>query len=682
METAKTGEVLELPAGPCPAEVTVANPAAFTLEGAADGGTVLEPTGSGKSIVQSAADVQFTLSGLTFTGTREAQAIALSGAGEAVTLSDDTFANDLDASGYGAGVSIQLPAASTATAPTRIIDDTFSGDSAAGGAGFALLGSSPLLVEGSSFTADGATAGGGLVVAGHDGGAGAVRLTGNTFGGPDAGEGDTAAWVGGGAEVTLQPSQTLTLVGNRFEHDRIAGAQATQERVGAGLFVSAAPGEASYPVTQSDDVFADNAIEATQKLPTPRLAAGGAGEWITGLAVQSTADRFTGNRVASDDGQPPEGGALGAFASATQGSTPAQPGVFTGVDDLFTGNSTAAGGWGGAIYVGGPPPDCSGGACPASGLALLDSTVVANSVDAGAGSEGGAIWGSPNDSLALSNSILYGNSPQPEIFGFTANAPTFAYSDVCNQSGGPAVAGAGNICANPLLNPDGSETRASPTIDAGSGALVPAGLATDIAGTPRILASRGGCHGAEPAIVDMGAFEFAGPSLFAPSCPAPGIACADARVESLVARLPSTARVDAMSCPGLISNPRLALLIQRGPLVARHGAVKVTITCEFAASYCAGTVTLRTTRAFASAAARGNRRRARKAAVTLGSASLRIAAGRIGVVKIHLRPAALARLGARRTVSVLIAVRARDSSGASASASRTSRLRLRATQRH
>jgi hypothetical protein len=40
-------------------------------------------------------------------------------------------------------------------------------------------------------------------------------------------------------------------------------------------------------------------------------------------------------------------------------------------------------------------------------------------VDAGLGSQGGAIWGDPNDTLALSNSIVYGNTPQPEIFGFT-----------------------------------------------------------------------------------------------------------------------------------------------------------------------------------------------------------------------------------------------------------------------
>src|SRR5215471_11340067 len=71
------------------------------------------------------------------------------------------------------------------------------------------------------------------------------------------------------------------------------------------------------------------------------------------------------------------------------------------------------------------------GSCPASTVTLHDSTVTGNSVDAGAGSEGGAIWGSLNDSLDIDNSIVFGNSPQPELFGFGANPPVIGFSDVC-----------------------------------------------------------------------------------------------------------------------------------------------------------------------------------------------------------------------------------------------------------
>jgi hypothetical protein len=174
---------------------------------------------------------------------------------------------------------------------------------------------------------------------------------------------------------------------------------------------------------------------------------------------------------------------------------------------------------GGAVYVCGPVGDCTG-TCPGSSLTLDDSTLVGNSVDAGSGSEGGALWGSGNDTLALANSILYGNTPQPEIYGF--GTLTLKYSDVCAETGGPAVpSGAGNICANPNLNADGTETENSPTVDAGSNALVPAGLTTDIAGNPRIVANHLGCTSTpQPAVVDMGAFEatFHGP---APPCPPP-----------------------------------------------------------------------------------------------------------------------------------------------------------------
>ncbi len=646
--SATAGEVLQLPAGHCQVEATVANTATFTLEGAGGGGTVLEPLGAGKSILQSDEGVRFTLSGLTFTGTSGAPAVLLTGAGEAVTLSGDTFNDDAYPSGYGAGVSIQLSAASTASSPTQLIDDTFSDDHASGGGGVALLGSSPLVVSGSTFTGDSASVGaGGLVVSSRDGGEGAVQITGSTFGGPSVEAGDTSGAVGGGAEIALLPSQSLALTANTFENDRIVGAHSARfEREGAGLFLGLAFEKTGYPVTQAHNMFTDNVIEATQETPSPLLPAGGAGEWISGLSVLSTADSFTGNRVAVNDGEPPEGGALGAFASGAVGATPAQPAIFTGRDDLFSGNSTATGGWGGAVYVGGPLPGCTG-SCPGSSLTLEDSTVVANAIDAGASEEGGAIWGSPNDSLALANSIVYGNT-QPEIYGFTSTTPTFAYSDLCTEPGAPVITGAGDICADPLLNPDGSETPASPTIDAGSNVLVPAGLTTDIAGNPRILKTRLTCYGELPATVDMGAFEFTrlGP---APPC-APYI----------------------NPCRCILRRPTVE--IADGPLHDRHGAVTVRLTCSRSVAYCDGTVTLTTVQAFASAR-RGRRHRLRKP-LLLGSVHFHIPGGKSARVKIHLSRSALARLLPRTRISVLVRTHARDEVGATATNAHTTGLHL------
>ncbi len=272
---------------------------------------------------------------------------------------------------------------------------------------------------------------------------------------------------------------------------------------------------------QAHNTFVGNAVEATE-LSSDKLAAGGGGEWVYGVDVQSTADIFSDNEVTVDEGEPPEGGGLGVLGTSTHEEHP-QLASFTGIDDLFLSNSIAPGGWGGAIYTGfqnagcQPVETCTG----STTLVLDDSTVYANEVKAGAGSQGGALWGSPNDSLTVANSIIFGNSPQPEVWGYAtgAGAPSFKYSDVCAESGGPLVpAGEGNICANPQLNANGEETASSPTIDAGSNALVPNGLTTDAFGDPRIFAGHASCSQSYPAIVNMGADELT-PSQ--PSCPAP-----------------------------------------------------------------------------------------------------------------------------------------------------------------
>lgn len=57
-------------------------------------------------------------------------------------------------------------------------------------------------------------------------------------------------------------------------------------------------------------------------------------------------------------------------------------------------------------------------------------------------------------------------------------------------------AGTGNICADPALagvgTGDAHETASSPTIDAGSNALVPSGVTSDFFGQPRILVGKFG----------------------------------------------------------------------------------------------------------------------------------------------------------------------------------------------
>ena len=93
---ATAGKVLQLPKGTCHTNLTVTDTAAFTLEGATGGGTILQPqTGqSGSSIIFSNDDVHFTLSGLELIGSHT-PALALGlGNGEAVTVKGDVFAGD------------------------------------------------------------------------------------------------------------------------------------------------------------------------------------------------------------------------------------------------------------------------------------------------------------------------------------------------------------------------------------------------------------------------------------------------------------------------------------------------------------------------------------------------------------------------------------------------------------
>jgi len=119
-------------------------------------------------------------------------------------------------------------------------------------------------------------------------------------------------------------------------------------------------------------------------------------------------------------------------------------------------------------------------------------------------------WGAvtclfPGSTLEVSNCVLYENRSSPggplEHFG---GGGTFGVSYSLVQGGYP---GEGNIDADPLFyDPENGDYRpaaGSPCIDAGSNALVPPGLTTDIDGWPRIV--DGNADGT--ATVDMGAYE-------------------------------------------------------------------------------------------------------------------------------------------------------------------------------
>ncbi len=496
----------------------VTNKQPFTLEG--DGSTVLTPKTAGKPIIESSTEgMRFTLEDLTFEdGSAEVgAAVSVESYKEAVTLRDDTFLDGVATNDGGAVFLYDVEQG--ASEPTVIEGNTFGasgeGNTAEGFAGGAVYVrvSGPLQVTGNSFTDNAVTSsfggGGGLdVESSNTESAAPVTISGNTF------SANRVQDSGGGAFIMAAGRQTVTLEDNLFSANRVTGDKANIPREGGGLvvhplqFVTPA---AVFHVLQAHNTFSDNVVEATEESGHhEELPAGGGGEWVLGVDVKSTADVFKDNSVTVNEGQAPEGGGLGVLGTSISEEHP-QLASFTGIDDVFLDNWVAAGGWGGGIYTGYQDASCSRTEkCAATTLVLDDSTVYANEVKPGVGSQGGALWGSPNDSLTVANSIIFGNSPQPEVWGYATGegAPTFKYSDVCAESGGPLVpAGEGDICANPLLASEGAESAASPTIDAGSTALVPEGLTTDVLGAARILQGPPTCIGPGPATVDIGAFE-------------------------------------------------------------------------------------------------------------------------------------------------------------------------------
>ncbi len=460
-----------------------------------------------------------TIEGLVFENARTTAADAGAGLsintlGEpyAYTLADLTFANDAG-EGAGGDGGARL---NTSEGIVTVTGSTFTGDSAVdeGGGGGLFITADMANLAGDTFTSDTAApngVGGGLFAELRSAGA---TLTGSQF------SNDTATDDGGGAAISTQAAGgvALTLAGDTFSHDAIAdpsgSSNALAGYMGGGLEVDAI-GTEPTTVVQSGDIFEDDSISFKA---TP-ISAFGAGESVDGAGLQSTSDRFTGNTL-----QPPDaaenaskehvfgwGAGLSVIACGDLTTPPAGiPDVVSTLSDAVVAANTLASGPsanGAGVYVGALA--CAGAYAI---LHVNDSTITANTVTGASGPIAG-IDGGPRDVLALANTILYGDSGG-EIGGFGSLASVSAsYSDLC--TGASPFAGAGNICGDPMLvapaSGDVHETFASPTLGAGSNALIPIGLLTDAYGGPRILGPLG-CGASPPAIVDIGAAELAYPA--------------------------------------------------------------------------------------------------------------------------------------------------------------------------
>ena len=462
--------------GMCTGSYTLPASSTFTLEGAPGTTSGFDGTGATSPLLGNFASTEasaMTLSHLTFQHADLTDASALSIRASRVTLSDDSF---LDNEEHG----------ETAHAAFISVGTTLS--------------SCP-----------------------SPAGTPAITLNGSTF---SKNKLVLGASKGGGAGAWLEDACNAgsVLEDNVFEGNLLEASGTPTEVVvsGAGLqFVGPSNTRPEPVVSQRGNVFdSDNIIASAPS----EADYGGGGEWLEYASLRSVDDRFSRDSV---PGTAPAanshayawswGGGLGVWTPEGKCDATTYPHPESTLEDaIVEGNSigpgTEADIGGGGIYVG------------CSHLNVFDSTFTLNTAYNGAGIEG-----EPGDELVLANSIVAEDSPGNETGGFVESeggSVTSSFSDICAYAGSSEpLPGTGNICANPLLANNGEpasfdvhETASSPTIDAGSNALVPSGLTTDAFGTTRILAGHAGCAGNFPAVVDMGAAEF---QPAQPPCPAP-----------------------------------------------------------------------------------------------------------------------------------------------------------------
>ena len=338
---------------------------------------------------------------------------------------------------------------------------------------------------------------------------GTLSITGSTFQDNVASASGGIA-TGGAAAIFFFCDTTgtasLSITGNTFSGNQIRSAGIAA--YGAGLYVGNG-NNGVLTAQQSNNVFSGNSIVSTT---SPAASSyNGAGEWLASVNLTSVGDEFIGNSLPG-----PSGGSAsswGAGLGTVRGTclSPTTTVTATATDLVAIDNAIGApsnGGtiWGAGVYAGCTATVGSGG----FHLTLINSTVTANTAPDGPA----GVSGESTDVLNLQNTIVQGNTAPgaSDLGGFGigggSGSVTATYSDVCAVgSTSESFAGTGNICADPKLadaaGGDVHETAASPTIDAGSNALLPAGVTTDFYGQPRIV----GTH-QSAGNVDIGAAEW------------------------------------------------------------------------------------------------------------------------------------------------------------------------------
>jgi hypothetical protein len=478
---ANSGGVVTMPEGmTCEGSypVTIVN---LTLEGAGTGAT-FNTTAAGRALSGSGLG-NLVLRNLTFTSpTGDRGGVELTG-NTTADISDVQFVHN--GANEGGGLRID----STATTGEIVIRDSVFGTGPLDGNTASTIGGAASIVtppttgapvelrrvtmRGNTLTGGPSVQGGALSATAGKG----VTLADSTLTGNSAGP---AAMTYGGAAILGGSSVTVT--GTRFADNVLRTTDSFISADGGALFMSGSAGQA----TLTGNTFENNAIAPP---PTPSSAGPARG----GAAAINTAATLQGN-VWIQNSMPTAGNVAGGGGALwlTGSCSGSDSGQNTLRNELFRANTGRNVGGAVAFSVCGEHDT----------FEVVNSTFRENTVALGAG--GAALYAAPTAVTSVFNSVLWNDTGAAELTLQDATKDV-RFNDACN--GAAALAGDGNICADPLFA-DGSSAVVqanSPVIDRGSNALVPADLTTSSSGGARILDGDGVCS----AVVDMGAAEAA-----------------------------------------------------------------------------------------------------------------------------------------------------------------------------
>jgi hypothetical protein len=343
-ELCKTGFPFKLPA----VQMTLAG----TPGAGFDGGSTVQLEGSGAAPA---------IEGLIFenahsTAVNSGGALSLNAApsGSTVTLSHDTFTNDVATGGEGGGARIN-----TASAAVTVSDSTFSSNSTTGAGGALTVFAASANISGDTFSGNTATG------AGSSGGA----LSAFSLGGPVVVSSshftsNSANAEGGGALLTAEAEGiAIALNGNTFSHNNVSdpGGANTDPRgyLGGGLSLQGIT-TASTNAVQQGNTFDGNGVS----FKPAAVSAMGGGESTTHVALQSTGDRFTNNTLqppnAKENAKPERVFGWGAGLSVAECAETTEPPptipnvVSTLTNAIVSGNTLQSGpsANGAGIYIG------------------------------------------------------------------------------------------------------------------------------------------------------------------------------------------------------------------------------------------------------------------------------------------------------------------------------------------